>query len=214
MIDSSAITITQTAQSAAPKAVLKMVSSDRMAGSIPAWVKPTSAQDIALTQLDRASGEKSFPEIMSEVLSYQDKGPVHPTSIDEEPFGFGDLVDIVNPLQHLPVIGTLYRQLTGDQIRPSSTVLGGALFGGAAGAAGSLVNVIIAEETGKDIAGHALAMVMPDHPDPDAPLQRLAESTPSSLSLPGAALSFVALDHPAESGLSAPVSRQIWKFNE
>ena len=74
--------------------------------------------------------------------------------------------------------------------------------------------MILEEDTGQALARHALSMVMPDHPAPDAPLQRLAESTPSSLSLPGAALSFVALDHPAESGLSAPVSRQIWKFNE
>ena len=29
-------------------------------------------------------------------------------------FSFLDVLDIINPLQHLPVISTLYRQVTGD----------------------------------------------------------------------------------------------------
>ena len=32
-------------------------------------------------------------------------------------FSFHNLLDIVNPLQHLPVIGTLYRAITGDTYR-------------------------------------------------------------------------------------------------
>ena len=32
-------------------------------------------------------------------------------------FSFHDLLDIVNPLQHLPVIGTIYRAITGDTYR-------------------------------------------------------------------------------------------------
>jgi hypothetical protein len=211
MIDSSAIVTAAPAQSAGAGAVFRMISSDRMAGSVPAWVQPSSAKDVALTRLGRAAEDRTFSDVMSEVLSYQDEGAAPPRPIGDEPFGFGDLVDIVNPLQHLPVIGTLYRNLTGDQIRPSSAILGGAVFGGFAGAAGSLVNVIIAEETGKDITEHALALAMPDKPDSDAPLQKLAESG-GPPQLPGAALSFVDLGRAPEP--SAPKPRQVWKFNE
>jgi hypothetical protein len=67
-----------------------------------------------------------------------------------EPFGkdgltFGDLVDVINPLQHIPVVGALYRKLTGDTIDPAIKVAGGALFGGPIGAAASLVAVAIGE---------------------------------------------------------------------
>ena len=47
----------------------------------------------------------------------------------EDGFTFGDLLDLINPLQHLPVISTLYRKLTGDEIAPAPRLLGGGLFG-------------------------------------------------------------------------------------
>ena len=74
-----------------------------------------------------------------------------------KPFGFGDLVDIVNPLQHIPVLSTLYRNVTGDEIRSSGRVLGGAIFGGPLGAGGSLMNVVVKDSTGKDISDMALS---------------------------------------------------------
>ena len=49
--------------------------------------------------------------------------------------------------------------MTGDEIRGSGRIIGGAIFGGAAGAGGSLVNVVVKEETGKDIPDMALGMV-------------------------------------------------------
>lgn len=69
-------------------------------------------------------------------------------------FGFLDLLDMVNPLQHLPVVNVVYRAITGDEIKPISQIIGGAVFGGPAGVAGGLVNAVIREETGRDIDGH------------------------------------------------------------
>jgi hypothetical protein len=46
-----------------------------------------------------------------------------------------------------------------------SQIVGGAVFGGALGAGSALANVIIEAETGKDIGGHALAMVEDNAPD-------------------------------------------------
>lgn len=57
----------------------------------------------------------------------------------EDGFTFGDLIDIVNPLQHIPVVSNIYRKITGDTIAPAMEIAGGALFGGPLGAAISLV---------------------------------------------------------------------------
>ena len=38
---------------------------------------------------------------------------------------FADVLDIINPLQHIPVVSTLYRSLTGDTIAPSISPDGG-----------------------------------------------------------------------------------------
>ncbi len=64
------------------------------------------------------------------------------------PFGedgltFGDVLDLINPLQHIPVIGALYRKITGDVIDPAIRIAGGALFGGPIGAAVASVAVAV-----------------------------------------------------------------------
>jgi hypothetical protein len=80
-----------------------------------------------------------------------------------EPFGkdgfsFLDFLDIINPLQHIPLVATLYRNITGDEIDPGSRLVGSALYGGPIGAVTSLINVMVEFDTGKDIGEHALEM--------------------------------------------------------
>jgi len=58
-------------------------------------------------------------------------------------FTFGDLVDLVNPLQHIPVLGSYYRKWTGDDIAPAIRVAGGALFGGPLGAGLAAVGMVV-----------------------------------------------------------------------
>ncbi len=65
-------------------------------------------------------------------------------------FGFADFLDVVNPLQHIPIVSTIYRRLTGDTMSGAAEVAGGALFGGLVGALASLADVIFTEKTGKD----------------------------------------------------------------
>lgn len=69
------------------------------------------------------------------------------------------LLDIINPLQHLPVVSTLYRSITGDTIGGPARLVGDALYGGPIGAASAMVNLIVEKETGSDIGAHALALV-------------------------------------------------------
>jgi hypothetical protein len=83
-------------------------------------------------------------------------------------FGFGDVIDIVNPLQHIPVVNTLYRAITGDEIGNVPRVLGDTLFGGPLGFITGMINVALREDSGKDLGEHVLALVMPDGGDDPA----------------------------------------------
>ncbi|MCC7305365.1 MAG: hypothetical protein IT558_03790 [Alphaproteobacteria bacterium] len=134
--------------------VLRMVSGSRTAGSIPVWETAYTPRQRIEENLSLAQAGGSTQADAPATLAYR---PVQAAGPDEE-FGFGDILDMVNPLQHLPVISHVYRSLTGDRIKPASEVIGGAIFGGAAGAAGSLVNIILEKETGKDVTGHAVAL--------------------------------------------------------
>ena len=72
---------------------------------------------------------------------------------------FSDLLAIVNPLQHLPIIGPLYRHFTGDEPHPAAKVLGGLLFGGPVGLVSAAFNAIFEQATGKSMVETALALV-------------------------------------------------------
>ena len=71
---------------------------------------------------------------------------------------FSDLIDIINPLHHIPGIGTLYREITGDAISPASKVLGSSLFLGPLGTVSALANILVDEATGKDLPEHVMAL--------------------------------------------------------
>ncbi len=89
--------------------------------------------------------------------------PVHEMSIfGADGFTFGDLIDIVNPLQHLPIAGSIYRDMTGDEIAAGPKVLGATLFFGPIGLVGSLASLAIEDATGKDIGDHVVAFFRGD----------------------------------------------------
>lgn len=81
------------------------------------------------------------------------------TVAKEDQYSFADVIDIINPLQHLPVVGMIYRKLSGDTIKPMSNIIGGAIFGGPVGAVSSTINAIVQNRTGKDIAENAFSVV-------------------------------------------------------
>ena len=72
-------------------------------------------------------------------------------------FTFADALDIINPLQHIPFIAPIYRQITGDTIDQGSKIAGATLFGGPIGFAAAMVNNIVENSTGKDIGENILA---------------------------------------------------------
>ena len=74
-------------------------------------------------------------------------------------FSFADFVDIINPLQHIPIVSTIYRQLTGDEIGSVAKVAGGAIYGGMIGLGLAVADVVVEETTGKDPGDHVMAML-------------------------------------------------------
>jgi hypothetical protein len=62
---------------------------------------------------------------------------------------FHHLLDVINPLQHLPIIGTIYRAITGEHIGPVEKVMGDTLYGGLWGAVSSFADVAFEGITGK-----------------------------------------------------------------
>lgn len=79
---------------------------------------------------------------------------------DGDGFGFSDLLDIVNPLQHLPVVSSVYRQATDDQIGGIPRLLGGLLFGGPLGLVFAAINLAIQAISGRDVGEHVTAAFM------------------------------------------------------
>jgi hypothetical protein len=76
----------------------------------------------------------------------------------EDGVTFWDMLDVINPLQHIPIVSTAYRAITGDELDPGARLAGGTLFGGPIGLAASAFNVILENNTGKDAGEHVLAM--------------------------------------------------------
>lgn len=70
---------------------------------------------------------------------------------------FGDVLDTVNPLQHIPVVSSIYRSMTGDSMSQAARLAGDSLYGGVVGAASAVVNIIAEEVTGKDIGENIIA---------------------------------------------------------
>ena len=68
----------------------------------------------------------------------------------DDDFTFDDLISIVNPLQHIPVVSTIYRSLTGETIKPFERIVGDTLYGGVWGGVSAVANVVYQEATGKD----------------------------------------------------------------
>ena len=97
---------------------------------------------------------------------------VVPEDGEFKPFGedgltFDDVLDVINPLHHLPIVGAIYRDITGDTISAASKVTGGALFGGPIGLAVAVADTVLEESSGQDAGGHVLALMKDAQRGPD-----------------------------------------------
>ena len=104
---------------------------------------------------------------------------------------FGDFLDVINPLQHIPILGSIYRALTGDEITGPARVAGAALYGGPIGMLVGIVNAIAAEIGGNDLGGTLIASIIGENPPKDtlvaAAPQAAADLQPAAKQVPPAA---------------------------
>ncbi len=115
-------------------------------GAVPGASEATGnkfAQSNAADQLSDASEGRSFSEYM----------------FGKDGFDFTDVLDVINPLQHIPGVGMIYRSLTGDELGNGARVVGGGLFGGVFGLAGAAIDAVVDAVTGEDTGAHVMAFV-------------------------------------------------------
>ena len=95
-------------------------------------------------------------------------------------FSFHNLLSIVNPLEHLPIIGTLYRAITGTHIGIPERVAGDALYGGLWGAVSGIADAAFEVVTGKDFGSTVLALFTGHHHDKAVASNAAATNSPSN----------------------------------
>ena len=102
-------------------------------------IQPSSPTQITISPPPAASGKGEF---------FRGESP-----------GFADLIDTINPLEHLPVVSNIYHAIRGENnaISPAATIIGGALFGGVFGLVAGLADVIFKQATGHSVIGSAVA---------------------------------------------------------
>ncbi len=75
----------------------------------------------------------------------------------EDGLQVSDVLDVINPLHHIPFVSTLYQELTGDTISTAAKIAGGALLGGPIGLIAAVFDTVFTNETGRNVAGSAVA---------------------------------------------------------
>jgi hypothetical protein len=101
---------------------------------------------------------------------------------------FHHLLDVVNPLQHLPIIGTIYRAITGERLDAVEKIAGDTLYGGLWGAVSSIADVAFEGLTGKSFEDTAIALFKSDDKVRVASAKVAAPAIAADVSLPSSDL--------------------------
>lgn len=138
----------------------------------------------------------------------------------EAEFTFDDLIDVINPLQHLPIVSTIYRAITGDEITPHARAMGGGLYGGPVGLLSAGVSMAVEEAVG-DSPDKILASLFSSDAPEEAELAAKPASTPAPVAETAAAPQPKAAEdkpaaptapEPAATPIAAPASRRGMRF--
>lgn len=69
---------------------------------------------------------------------------------------FGDVLDAINPLNHIPIVADVFANLTGHTASAGSRLVGGALFGGPIGVVASIASMLFEEGSGGNSPAEAV----------------------------------------------------------
>jgi hypothetical protein len=117
-------------------------------------------------------------------------------------FGFTDILAAINPLQHIPIVGPLYRAITGDTIGNAARIVGDAIYGGPIGLASGVVDVAVVEITGEDIGQHVIDLFEGDDKKPEKTATPATSAAPAISANPAATPAYLSA-MPQGSALSA-----------
>jgi len=90
---------------------------------------------------------ENAPEGEADPMSYEEEQEL--SHVAKTNLTFLDIVDAVNPLQHIPLISSIYRNISGDSISEVPKFVGGALYGGPLGLVAALGSYIIKAEASR-----------------------------------------------------------------
>jgi hypothetical protein len=94
--------------------------------------------------------------------------------------GWDDVIDLINPLQHIPLVNVLYRKLTGDKINGAAELLGAIPFGPFS-TLSAITNIAVREASGRDVGANVIAMITGEDKQGDgAAAQDLAQRDPGA----------------------------------
>jgi hypothetical protein len=74
-------------------------------------------------------------------------------------FGWDDALDIINPLQHIPIVAQIYRAVSGDQAYGLSQFAGAIPFGPIS-IASAVIDTVVRSETGRDAGTDIAAAIL------------------------------------------------------
>ena len=76
----------------------------------------------------------------------------------KEGIALGDVLDIINPPQHIPIVSTIYRMTTEDNIGVGPRLLGGALYDGPLSVLVTSLTAIFEDIFGGSVEQHAASL--------------------------------------------------------
>jgi hypothetical protein len=176
-------------------------------------IKPVLPAFITHAARPAASTSESARE--NETASVEQTAPSEKSGIkwwSKGSFSFKDILDMINPLQHLPIVSTLYRAFTGEGIGGVARIVGAAIYGRAGGIGSmvsSLVNSVFGAVTGKDLGERVFAAVFGSPKSAATPAQAsppmtasVARETPSRRLV----LSLAPVAEPSPAGRDIPTT--------
>ncbi|MDJ0609861.1 MAG: hypothetical protein QNJ67_12860 [Kiloniellales bacterium] len=75
---------------------------------------------------------------------------------------FEDLVDLINPLHHLPFVGSFYRSVSGDEITAAARIMGAMIYAGPLGFVFATADSLFAEISGRPLGDTLIAAAFGD----------------------------------------------------
>jgi len=95
-----------------------------------------------------------------------------PAQKENNEFSFEDILDVLNPLHHIPIVSKVYKEQAEDDISNDAKSVGdmlyGVLTGGIFGGLTALGNALVRQETDKDITDHVIAFVSDEDKSKDS----------------------------------------------